>query len=172
VWDFPFDRILSFVDYDDTVQAVMHQIKYQGKKSLACYMGTICAPFFRQFDTLAYDVVIPIPLHWMRMHKRGYNQAEWFARGLFGDYNRPCIDCSILRRSHRTRTQTLLDRSDRRRNVADAFELTKGGAAAIRGKKVLLVDDVITTGATTAAAATTLLATGCAMVTVVSFARD
>ncbi|MBN1575541.1 MAG: ComF family protein [Chitinispirillaceae bacterium] len=172
VWDYPFDRIVSFVDYGDTAQAVMHHVKYQGKRHLARYMGQVCAPYLDKSITDGVDIVLPVPLHWLRRQQRGYNQAEWFARGLFEDVARPKVHCGILRRVRRTKTQTKLDKSDRRRNVAGAFALTVKGAAAVKGKSLLLVDDVITTGATTAAAAAVLLAGGSGSVTVVSFARD
>ena len=150
----------------------MHQIKYQGKKQLARYMGSVCAPYLDKAVIDACSVVVPVPLHWLRRQKRGYNQAEWFARGLFTEASSPKVHTGILRRLRRTKTQTKLDKSARRGNVAGAFGMTPQGAEIIKGKTIVLVDDVITTGATTVAAAATLLAGGCSGVTVVSFARD
>ena len=172
-WDFPFSRIFSFVDYDDAVQAVMHQIKYKGKVKFAFYLGTLCREYYRQPQSAEPEcMVLPIPLHWLRKQKRGYNQAEWFARGLFCNSSSHVIATDVLKRVRNTRTQTKLDRSQRRRNLTGAFRLTPRGTSRIAGKTVVLVDDVITTGATTAAAATVLLEGGCAGVSVVSFARD
>ncbi|MBN1309001.1 MAG: ComF family protein [Chitinispirillaceae bacterium] len=172
VWEYPFDRIVSFVDYDDTIRIIMHHVKYQGKRRLARDMGRLCAPYLDGNVVGACDFAVPVPLHWLRLRRRGYNQAEWFARGLVGDAARPQVHCGILRRMRRTKTQTRLDKSERRRNVAGAFLLTPEGAEVVKGKRVVLVDDVITTGATVAAAAAALLAGGCSGVTVVSFARD
>ncbi len=172
VWDYPFSRIISFVDYGDTVQSIMQHIKYQGKRRLARHMGRVCAPHLDKSIQETCALAIPIPLHWLRRRQRGYNQAEWFARGLFAQGGRPHVDCGILRRVRRTKTQTKLDKSDRRSNVAGAFALTSAGRAKVAGRAVVLIDDVITTGATTAAAASVLLAGGCSSVTVVSFARD
>lgn len=172
VWDLPFDRIISFVNYGDMVQTLMHHVKYQGKKHLARYLGALCASELVKAVPAGFDCAIPIPLHWVRRKKRGYNQAEWFARGLFGPDSGTVVDCTVLRRIRGTKTQTQLDKSERLGNIAGAFALAPGGAALIAGKRVALVDDVVTTGATTASAAQALLAGGCAQVTVISLARD
>jgi ComF family protein len=171
-WDFPFERIISFVDYDDTIRAIMHHVKYRGVRRLARYLGQVCAPYLDKDIIATHDFAVPVPLHWLRRQRRGYNQAEAFARGLFEDGAGPKVHSGLLRRVRRTQTQTKLDKSDRRMNVAGAFALTPAAMAVVKGKAVLLVDDVITTGATAAAAAKALLDGGCGGVTVVSLARD
>jgi ComF family protein len=171
-WDYPFSRIRSFVDYSDTVQSIMHQIKYQGKRGLAFYLGQLCSSFTGQTDVAGASIAVPIPLHRQRRRKRGFNQAEWFARGLFTGQEGITIATDVLKRVRNTKTQTKLDRSQRQINLTGAFTLSPAGAAVVAGKPVVLVDDVITTGATTAAAASVLLAGKAAGVTVVSFARD
>lgn len=170
-WDHPFSRIRSFVDYNDTTRSIMHQIKYQGKRGLAEYVGRLCGSHADMAE-YANSIVVPIPLHWQRLWKRGYNQAEWFARGLFAGVPGITLTTGILKRVKSTRTQTKLDRSERRSNLSGAFRIAATGAATINGKRVILVDDVITTGATTAAATAVLLENGCRDVQVMSFARD
>jgi ComF family protein len=172
VWDYPFTRITSFIDYNDTVQTIMRHIKYRGKRNLARYMGSLCATHIDKSIIGGIDIVIPVPLHRLRLRKRGYNQAEWFARGLFADTAPGKIAANLLRRTRPTKTQTALDKSYRRGNVAGAFSLAARAAETLHGQRVLLVDDVITTGATVTAAAATLLSGGCADVTVLSLARD
>jgi len=172
-WDYPFERIISFTDYTEKIQSIMHQIKYQGKRHLAYYMGQLCALHGTSSFLNECDMVVPIPLHWLRKQKRGYNQAEWFARGLLSGSNRQSLLAgNVVYRARRTATQTKLDRANRRKNIADAFKLTSHGRSAVKGKSIILVDDVVTTGATTASAASVLLNEGCKKVTVVSFTRD
>jgi len=118
------------------------------------------------------DYIVPVPLHWLRKYKRGYNQAEWFARGIIGDRNKPVLITSGLYRKRKTRTQVKLDKAERQKNVQGAFGITNSLKQIIKGKDILLVDDVITTGATTAACAETLLEGGCKKVRVLSLARD
>ena len=96
------------------------------------------------------DAVIPVPLHWLRQWRRGYNQAEVIARGIAEELEVPMLT-GVLRRVRRTRTQTRLDAAGRYGNVRSAF-LADGSALVSSGNgmphHLLLVDDVYTTGAT------------------------
>ncbi|MBQ9462323.1 MAG: ComF family protein [Bacteroidales bacterium] len=118
------------------------------------------------------DVVCPVPLHWTRRLKRGYNQAEVIAQDIARELGAEYVP-GLLRRIRRTGTQTRLASDARAQNVAAAFEARpvwprattnsrslwergdfSDGAAKIR---ILLVDDVCTTGATLAACCRALM---------------
>lgn len=150
----------------------MHHIKYFSKKNLALYIGSLFASFIDESFWSSVDYIIPVPLHWLRKYKRGYNQAEWFARGIISGKDKPALITSGLYRKRRTRTQVKLDKADRQKNVEGAFGITDDLKRIIKDKDVLLVDDVITTGATTASCAQELLQGGCERVRVLSLARD
>ena len=91
------------------------------------------------------DLVIPVPLHWTRKWKRGYNQAEIIASAVSRTLG--CtMDSRSLTRIRRTSSQTKLSGRDKDTNVASAFRcrpLTAG--------HILLIDDVLTSGSTLAA---------------------
>lgn len=96
------------------------------------------------------DVVVPVPLHWTRQWRRGYNQAEVIAREL-ADVLGAELRTDILRRSRRTRSQVRLPLAAKAANVRGAFSLPAGCARKpcnLRAKHVLLVDDTFTTGST------------------------
>ena len=101
------------------------------------------------------DLVIPVPLHWMRRWRRGYNQAEVIAKEVADELG-AAIDCSILSRRRRTRTQTRLGVAEKAANVSGAFNAQAGHHEAGSGKNaglasvshILLIDDVFTTGST------------------------
>lgn len=105
------------------------------------------------------NAIIPVPLHWARRWNRGYNQAEVVARGiaegLAGSGGGPAA-CAVpvlprvLKRVHRTRTQTRLDAVGRYDNVKSAFVADRKRLEEMPGTPLhlLLVDDVYTTGAT------------------------
>lgn len=141
---------------DGPVQKILHRIKYQGDKeaafSLGKYYGSIIAstPIGRSLQD-----IIPVPLHRSRMHKRGYNQSAWFARGLATALPGVTVREDILLRVKSTRSQTLRGRAERLVNMEGAFVLTDQTVLADR--HVLLVDDVMTTGATLESCAAVLL---------------
>ncbi|HJJ68574.1 MAG TPA: phosphoribosyltransferase family protein, partial [Methanocorpusculum sp.] len=93
------------------------------------------------------DAVVPVPLHWMRRWKRGYNQAEVIASGVARRLGVPMKN-DILRRCRRTRTQTRLNIAEKRKNVTGAFDVSDKARSNEELKHLLIVDDVFTTGST------------------------
>ncbi len=97
------------------------------------------------FQPGAVDVVIPVPLHPVRLRERSYNQAALLSQELARRIDRRC-DLLSLVRTRKTQTQTHLDAVHRRINILGAFDVVRPEWVA--GRCVLLVDDVMTTGAT------------------------
>ena len=95
------------------------------------------------------DTIIPIPLHKKKLSTRGYNQSEWFAKGLAQVLLKE-MDVVSLERTVETSTQTKKKKYERWENVEHIFQLKH--PQNLVNKHVLLVDDVITTGATIEAA--------------------
>jgi len=89
------------------------------------------------------DLVMPVPLHWTRRWRRGYNQAEVIAREVAAALGCP-VRTDLLSRPGRTRTQTRMSVEAKGLNVSHAFRCRPFGGV----RHVLLVDDVFTTGAT------------------------
>ena len=101
------------------------------------------------------DCLIPIPLHWTRNLKRGFNQSEVIARCLSSYSSIPVVHA--LKRVRATQYQVRVENVDRRCNVKDAFELAAFDFD-IAGKHIMLVDDSCTTGSTALEAAKQLVA--------------
>lgn len=93
---------------------------------------------------LPVDCFVPIPLHWTRKMKRGFNQAEILAKRLAA-YKQVAIYDMIVR-SKKTEYQARLQKEERKDNVSNAFVARKG--FDIAGKHVMLVDDLCTTAST------------------------
>lgn len=98
-----------------------------------------------QLPQLPCDVLVPVPLHWTRYARRGYNQAEVMAQHVAAHNGATVV--SALSRSRATAFQAGLSIKDRKKNVREVFTL-RGDGHALAGKHVVLVDDLITTGAT------------------------
>lgn len=146
---------LTFQQGNDT-QTLLHQIKYQGNERLAVtlgrQMGIVLAQSGR-FENV--DMLIPVPLHPRKEHKRGYNQSLLLCQGITQTFPRP-IESSNLIRTRHTKSQTRKNRQQRLENMKDVFTVTQ--PERLKGKHLLLIDDVITTGATTEACCLSLLA--------------
>ncbi|MFL6279271.1 MAG: ComF family protein [Vicinamibacterales bacterium] len=149
-------------EYDGTLRAIVHALKYDSRKSLArplASLMTACGS-----SVLAHaDVAVPVPLHRSRKRARGFNQAAEIA----GHLTIPAIDS--LKRTRATTSQTDLPAGARHANVKHAFAMRR--RADVNGRVVVLVDDVSTTGATLEACARVLLEAGAREVRALTAAR-
>lgn len=114
------------------------------------------------------DLIIPVPLHPLKRKEREFNQADRLADALGAATDLP-VNKRIVKRILPTRTQTLLTREQRARNMRNAFAVEK--SEKLTGKRIVLVDDVLTTGATTSACARALRKAGAREVIVWNVAR-
>lgn len=128
------------------VQQHIHALKYHATfapaRALAQLMAAALAERLSQ-PAVAATVLIPVPLHFTRRWRRGYNQSLEIARVLSRQLDlrlRP----NWARRLRRTADQIGMDAVARRRNLKNAFAVD----ARVAGQRVILLDDVMTTGAT------------------------
>ena len=161
--DRAIDRARSIGAYDGALRAIIHALKYEGRRSLARPLAELMRR--RGADILdGATCVIPVPLHPSRRRHRGFNQAADLARHL----GAPIVPA--LRRVRATATQTGLPAAQRHRNVRDAFAPTRG-VRSLEDAIVVLVDDVSTTGATLEACARVLKDAGVREVRALTAAR-
>lgn len=115
-------------------------------------------------------LVVPVPLHWMRLFRRRYNQAALLSRAIARAAGLDhCPDAILRKRS--TGNQDGKTREARFANLVGAFTVPKNREARVRDRDVLLVDDVMTSGATFAAATEALFSAGARSVSVLALAR-
>jgi len=155
-------RILSVWEFNNTVQQIIHEIKFFGKKSFATLVGREVADLMTQDkDYLETDLIIPVPLHKTKLRERGFNQSLLLCQAIFKLTNIP-VNQKILKRIRYTKSQSKLNSVERQQNVKDAFRVI--APSAIKGKTVILVDDVLTTGSTMRACAESLESAGVARI--------
>ena len=144
------------------MRAIVQALKYQGRTSLARPLSRLMKVHGSAVLAGA-DCVMPVPLHWTRQWRRGFNQAA----ALTSELGLPVV--SLLQRRRRTPTQTDLPAEARHRNVRDAFVLRRN--ARVGGLRIVVIDDVSTTGATLEACARVLMEAGAGEVRTLTAAR-
>jgi ComF family protein len=113
-------------------------------------------------------ILIPVPLHRIRLWQRGFNQSALVAREI-GRRLKLRSEPFALRRLRRTPPLKGMSSVQRRKTVAGAFRVSD--KAKVAGKTVILIDDVLTTGSTAEACARTLKRAGAARVELITWAR-
>lgn len=136
---------LFFFQDEGNYRNILYSLKYNGNTAAGKYFGKMLGRKMASAEHFAnVDAVIPVPLHWTRRWKRGYNQAECIAEGIAHELGAG-LHTDILYRQRRTSTQTKVDVKQKRCNVLGAFEAVKNGHELTH---ILLIDDLFTTGAT------------------------
>ena len=160
-----FDRAVTFGFYEGTLRSLIHLFKYAGMRPLARPLSRLMQRALPVDQ--AFDAVVPVPLHWRKKLRRGFNQAELLAREISRQRGVPVA--GALRRKRPGGVQASLSLSERRRNVAGVFEARP--RVPVSGKRILLIDDVMTTGATASACAVALKRAGAKSVALLTLAR-
>ena len=136
-------------------QRIIHNFKYYGRWFFAQKMGEMFGEeLLDSGEFEGVDLIIPIPLHYRRRLRRGYNQSEQLAIGIGRKMGIKCDFRSVCRRRFND-SQTSKSRGERWENVEEIFEVRR--VDKLRGKHILLIDDVLTTGATMASCASTIV---------------
>lgn len=145
--DFSFDVAYHVASYEDIVKRCICLLKYEGKINLSEVLGSVMAEYAARntgsFGSI--DMIVPVPLHPVKLRERQFNQSELIAGPLAKRFNKK-LEKNWLKRIKYTVPQAGLSREQRLTNLRGAFLVRK--EARFADKSVLLVDDVMTTGAT------------------------
>jgi ComF family protein len=138
-----FNDTLALADYRAPLDTLAVELKFRKRLAAGDEFARHLHDLFDNSGLPLPDVIVPVPLSAKRLIARGYNQAWAIARPLA---RRLCVpaDASLVVRRIHTARQSRLDLDARRRNVANAFDVTHD----VRGKHIGVVDDVMTSGAT------------------------
>ena len=163
----PYGYAAALYFYKGGYREISKALKYRRNFAVGRCFGRLLGKTLAETELFQdVDLVVPIPLHWTRRWRRGYNQAEVIAREVARELGARC-EPRLLRRARHTRTQTHLNAEGRASNVAGAFQVNLRGWGKLSGKMAkngegdgvseglrfrhcLLIDDVFTTGATAA----------------------
>ena len=169
-FDLPFASAVRLGPYEKHWRDAVLAIKSMSRATLAYRLGQRLGSIFQaSHPGIDLEAIVPVPLHWRKRWRRGYNQCEELARGI-GQILGVKIAGGFLRRARATATQAgMPSQAARQKNMVGAF---RAGRRATQVKRpILLVDDVITTGTTLAEAAKVLKRAGVRTVHVAAIAR-
>lgn len=139
----PWRNAYSIFEINQFGREMIHRYKYRNSIELARAFAQLGAEKIRSTHE-QFDVIVPVPLHWLRYLQRGYNQSHLFGLALQHELNIPLQN--LLKRHRHTRRQASLNREARIKNLKNAFALR--GKLPVKDLRILLIDDVFTTGST------------------------
>lgn len=139
-----FNNGISLFAFHSVGREFIHTLKYRDGTYLIKDLARLLEHENNKLQSLKNATFVPVPLHFMRKWKRGYNQSDLIANALKTACNGTISN--LLRRKINTRSQTCLTQSERKQNVEGAFTLNVKSIDS--NKTYVLVDDVFTTGAT------------------------
>ena len=162
----PFQSAIAACHHRKPIDHMIHRLKYGGDLAQAAPLAALLAVRLRQRADPLPEVLVPVPLHWRRLARRGFNQALELALPL-GHLLGVRVDATLVKRQRATPFQVGLSRAERRRNLAGAFR-TRIHAPP---RHIALIDDVITTGSTLEALSGCLIDAGVERVEIWAVAR-
>lgn len=164
-----FDAVITLGGYRSELRRVVLKMKRPFQESLSAAMGRLLALRRRgQLADFQADLIVPVPMYWIRRLGRGVNSPDVLAESLGRPLAVPVVR-RVLSRHRNTLPQANLSPTERFRNVRGAFVVRRG--YDLEGLRVLLVDDVLTTGATCSEAAKMLKQAGATAVAAAVVAR-
>lgn len=143
--------------YQGQVRGMLYRYKYGNRRDYTEFFAKEAARLYAGWiRRQAIELIVPVPLSAKKMRKRGYNQAEIFAKRLAELVGLPCGG-RLLVRTRDTAPQKQLSAQERKNNLKNAFKIREN---IVNLKRVLLVDDIYTTGSTIDAASLALKQAG------------
>jgi ComF family protein len=162
-----FDVARSALRYNDKSRGLITGFKYSDK----LHAARLFSGWMTQAGKACLegaDMIVPVPLHRVRLFTRRYNQSALLAQHIARQSGLPFYP-RLIKRLRNSAPQASLSRSSRLTNVKGIFTVLP--PYDVGGKHVVLVDDVMTTGATVRECAKALKKAGAASVRVLVLAR-
>jgi ComF family protein len=150
----PLQVAAAFV-YDETASVLVKNLKFGGRVDLAPALAGYMAIQLERLMWTKPDLLVPVPMYWMRQLHRGYNQSYLLAielQRLWGGSVR-----SVLARKGGESCQGGLNFRQRKALASSSFQVR---SECVQDRTIYLIDDVATTGSTLIACAEALLCAG------------
>ena len=166
-----FDSHIYVFEYQGFVRDLILNYKFKDKSYLYKFFSEIIIKNKKICRILkSYDIIIPVPIHFIRKMMRGYNQSELIAKELANNIQNIKLENEILIKKVNNKKQSGLNRSERIENVKDVYQIING--EKIKDKKIVLFDDIYTTGNTVNEISRILKLNGARKILIFTIAKD
>lgn len=175
-----FRRCISSFDYQAPVDSIILRLKtdpYVAEiNQLSSLLARRIAVTYHEAQLPCPRTLIPLPLHWLKMTRRSFNQSYIIAKLVANHLRRQHridveLRTDICKRIAHGQAQHQLSAKQRRAGIRNAFAAATPTKLDLQGLAIAVIDDVVTTGATANSVATALLKAGAAHVDIWSLAR-
>ncbi len=165
-----FDYHIKIFRYENIIRDKIIDYKFNEKAYLYKTFEKMILKTKKTYSFLKkYDIILYVPM--FKKHKliRGYNQSELIARKI-SDTLGITLEKNNLAKVINTKKQSTLTKSEREKNVKNAFKLKN--PEKIKDKKIILFDDIYTTGSTVNECSKVLKKAGAAEIVILTIAVD
>lgn len=132
--------------YKGAIKKSLYRFKYANKREYALFFAKETVRLYGDWIRQnGINLIVPVPMYAKKKRKRGYNQAESFAKELSVLIGIP-MDTHLVERVKDTLPQKTLNKQERKNNLKNAFQ-TRKSIVQYR-ERILVVDDIYTTGST------------------------
>lgn len=146
-----FIKYIHLFKYENELRNIMLSYKFREKIYLYEFFVKIIlksekvCQFFK-----SYDIIIPVPIHYIKLKSRGYNQCQLIASKIAESFKNLQYKNDILIKTKNNLKQSSLSLNKRQSNVKDVYNIKnfEKNKAEIQNKRILIFDDIYTTGYT------------------------
>ena len=139
-----FTRGFSVFRYR-SISGSIYRFKYLGRKEYADFYALATKKRLgKKLKSLGIEAIVPVPMYRQKQRRRGYNQAEVYAKAVSRALGIP-METGLIYRAKSTVPMKELDALRRRNNLKKAFIIPQND---VKFKCVLIIDDIYTTGST------------------------
>ena len=75
--------------YNDILHNLIHSLKYNDRANFGFDLGILLGEEILMDEIGDIDIIIPVPLHWLKKREGCYNKTYWLAKGLASIYAVP-----------------------------------------------------------------------------------
>lgn len=165
-----FSALSSALVYNKYVAHLVSKFKYKDKQELTQILGDLLVYTYANSNWNNIDYIIPMPISYLKLLNRKYNQANLLAKYLSKYANIPVKSNALYKVKH-TKAQASLKLKERLQNVKNSFAIKKRSSNLLENKNLLLIDDIVTTGSTINEASKVLRNAGAKKIYVLILAR-